>query len=111
MIPEDAALLKEADDYATGGTWNTTRGMLTIHKLTAALRAALAREAEMRQRDYVDWGSGELMAMNALDQYLPDEGIAKSTSVVYRIGQLGQMLRAAERERDTLAAQGKPRTP
>jgi hypothetical protein len=33
------ALLKEADDYAIGGTWNTTRGMLTIHKLADALRA------------------------------------------------------------------------
>ena len=45
--------------------------------------------------DYVDWGSGELLAMTALDAYpVPDDGLPKSTSVVFRIHQLGHAYEA-----------------
>ena len=53
---------------------------------------------QQEKRDYVDWGSGELLAMMALDAYLPDEGSTKSTSVVYRIHQLGRRAEQAEQE-------------
>lgn len=56
-------------------------------------------------RDYVDWGSGELLAMTALDNYpVPDDGLPTSTSVVFRIHQLGRhiaaLTRRAEQERE-----------
>ena len=46
--------------------------------------------------DYVDWGSGELLAMVALDAYSVEDGLPKSTSIVFRIHQLGQAKNAAE---------------
>jgi hypothetical protein len=48
--------------------------------------------------DYVDWGSGELLAMVALDDYPIVNGLPKSTSVTFRIHLLGhayQQLRSA----------------
>ena len=70
----------------------------TIDRLTTInqrLEAEAAVRAERAQEEpTVDWGSERIQAMVALDAYLPDEGLAKSTSLVFRIRQLGHALQA-----------------
>lgn len=56
------------------------------------------------QREYVDWGSGEVLAMAALDQYPVEDGLPKSTSVVFRIHQLGHAREQAEASHARLIA-------
>jgi hypothetical protein len=68
-----------------------------IYEHCDAIDAALSRrstahvdETPKDRHDYVDWGSGEQLAMTALDQYPVEDRLPKSTSVVYRVHQLGR---------------------
>lgn len=91
------------------GGWRPDRKACAVHgdasgwPAQKAVGDALVSGAGELAKEYVDWGSGEALAMAALDNYpVPDDGLPKSTSVVFRIHQLGHVLESAQQERDAL---------